>query len=164
METNKTFEAGILDGADEITALGELTYSMIVTPGNSQLGKKTNIKIVDDHGVDQIYPRSVESQRKGFKTFEFRLLGCSVVFGENIIWPIHNFKDDSLCFDSRLAVEKVDLGPDEQNHIEFEMRNFRFRDTNSIGKQEQGYSDIKLTHLPCLRAKVDLMIPQRNKQ
>ena len=59
VETNKTFEAVVLDGVDEITALGELTYSMIVTSGNSQLGKKTNIKIVDDHGVDKIYPRSV---------------------------------------------------------------------------------------------------------
>jgi len=61
VETNKTFEAGILDGVDEITALGELTYSMIVTPGNSLLGTKTNIKIVDDHGVEKIFPRSVES-------------------------------------------------------------------------------------------------------
>ena len=61
METNKTFESGILDGVDEITALGELTYSMIVTPGNSLLGTKTNIKIVDDHGVEKIFPRSVES-------------------------------------------------------------------------------------------------------
>ena len=40
--------------------MGELTYSMIVTPG--LLGGKTNIKIVDDHGVDKIYPRSVSSQ------------------------------------------------------------------------------------------------------
>lgn len=74
-------------------------------------------------------------------------MSCSVSFGENEIWPIHNFKDDNLCFDSRLAVEKVDLGPDEQNHIEFEMRNFRFRDSNSIGKQDQGSSDFKLTQV-----------------
>ena len=60
VETNKVFEAGIIDGLDEVTALGELTYSMIVTPG--LLGGKTNIKIVDDHGVDKIYPRSVSSQ------------------------------------------------------------------------------------------------------
>ena len=66
------------------------------------------------------------------------------------LMAILGLKNDSLCFDSRLAVEKVDLGPDEQNHIEFEMRNFRFRDTNSIGKQDQGYSDFKLAHLTCL--------------
>ena len=63
METNKTFEAGILDGADEITALGVLSYSMIVTP--NVLSRKTNIKIVDDHGVDTIFPRSVSSQSHG---------------------------------------------------------------------------------------------------
>ena len=55
VETNKVFEAGTLEDADEITAMGELTYSMIVTPGN--FGAMTNIKIVDDHGVDKIYPR-----------------------------------------------------------------------------------------------------------
>ena len=55
METNKVFDAGTLDGADEITAMGELSYSMIVTPG--VVGGMTNIQIIDDHGVDKIYPR-----------------------------------------------------------------------------------------------------------
>ena len=55
METNKVFDAGTLDGADEITAMGELSYSMIVIPG--VVGGMTNIQIIDDHGVDKIYPR-----------------------------------------------------------------------------------------------------------
>ena len=63
METNETFDAGILDPADEITALGVLSYSMIVT--SNVLSRTTNIKIVDDHGVDTIFPRSVSCQSPG---------------------------------------------------------------------------------------------------
>ena len=58
VETNDEFLVeNFEDTLNEATSMGELTYSMTVTPGVN--GDLTSIKIFDDHGIDQIYPRLV---------------------------------------------------------------------------------------------------------
>ena len=129
------------------------------------VGGMTNIRIISDHQLQNIYPRSVsfffseepissfspihigvtvldisafKNVSESVKYF-FRLTKCSIAHKENIIWPIHSFYGNIICFDHRLNVQMTNLKTTDQNPvIDFQMRVFRFRDDNSDNtKQEQ---------------------------
>ena len=58
VETAKVFAAGDLPGEeDEVVSIGYLSYSMKIEDG--VVGGMTNIQIISDHQLQNIYPRSV---------------------------------------------------------------------------------------------------------
>ena len=119
-------ESFVDEQTDDTTGYGELPYSMEVISGS--MGGFSTIKINADHGFSQIYPR---------------LISCSVSAGKNHkIWPIHSFKNDQICVDSRLGVTFIKSEPNGVNpDIEFQMRSFRFNDGSSeLEDQEQRIS------------------------
>ena len=120
---NYIVESFVDEITDDTTGYGELPYSMEVISGS--MGDFSTIKINADHGVSDIYPR---------------LIGCSVSAGTNHkIWPVHSFKNNQICADSRLSVTFTKLQPNGINpDIEFQMRSFRFNDGSSeLEDQEQ---------------------------
>jgi len=69
-------------------------------------------------------------------------VSCTVSHENFEIWPIHSFKNETICFDDRLNVKMPNLETTYLNPvIEFEMRPFRFRDGKPANvKQEQAIS------------------------
>jgi len=107
----------LLEEENEIVATGQLSYSMSVD--NGELGSMTTVTINSDHNLENIYPRLTE---------------CSISFGDNIIWPVHSFKNDAICFDQHLNAQ---VSNPTTTSVEFQFRVFRFRDESSNVEQTQ---------------------------